>query len=76
DPRLWDNPDEVRPERFEEREENPFDLIPQGGCHAEKGHRCPGEGITIEVMKASLDILVNKVEYEVPEQSLHYSLAR
>ncbi|MCO4852162.1 cytochrome P450 [Bacillus vallismortis] len=76
DPRLWNNPDEFRPERFEEREENPFDLIPQGGGHAEKGHRCPGEGITIEVLKASLDFLVNKVEYDVPEQSLHYSLAR
>ncbi|MDO8223526.1 cytochrome P450 [Bacillus cabrialesii] len=76
DPRLWDNPDEFRPERFEEREENPFDLIPQGGGHAEKGHRCPGEGITIEVMKASLDFLVNQIEYGVPEQSLHYSLAR
>ncbi|MBU2660983.1 cytochrome P450 [Bacillus cabrialesii] len=76
DPRLWDNPDEFRPERFEEREENPFDLIPQGGGHAEKGHRCPGEGITIEVMKASLDFLVNQIEYDVPEQSLHYSLAR
>ncbi|OBA03749.1 cytochrome [Bacillus subtilis] len=76
DPRLWDNPDEFRPERFEEREENPFDLIPQGGGHAETGHRCPGEGITIEVMKASLDFLVNQIEYDVPEQSLHYSLAR
>ncbi|TYS09420.1 cytochrome P450 [Bacillus subtilis] len=76
DPRLWDHPDEFRPERFEDREENLFDLIPQGGGDAEKGHRCPGEGITIEVMKASLDFLVNKVEYDVPEQSLHYSLAR
>lgn len=27
-------------------------------------------------MKASLDFLVNQIEYEVPEQSLHYSLAR
>ncbi|NCT24576.1 fatty-acid peroxygenase [Bacillus subtilis subsp. subtilis] len=76
DPRLWDHPDEFRPERFSEREENPFDMIPQGGGHAEKGHRCPGEGITIEVMKASLDFLVHQIEYDVPEQSLHYSLAR
>ncbi len=76
DPRLWDNPDEFRPERFEKWEENPFALIPQGGGHAEKGHRCPGEGITIEVMKASLDFLVNHIDYNVPDQSLHYSLAR
>ncbi|MCV0025459.1 cytochrome P450 [Bacillus sp. XT-2] len=76
DPRMWDKPDEFRPERFKEREDNPFDFIPQGGGNAEKGHRCPGEGITIEVMKASLDFLVNQVEYDVPTQSLHYSLAR
>lgn len=73
---MIDHPDEFRPERFAEREENLFDMIPQGGGHAEKGHRCPGEGITIEVMKASLDFLVHQIEYDVPEQSLHYSLAR
>ncbi|MFZ3578392.1 cytochrome P450 [Virgibacillus sp. DJP39] len=76
DERLWPNPNEFRPERFEERNESLYDLIPQGGGNPAEGHRCPGEGITIEVMKASLDFLVNKVDYDVPDQDLDFSLVR
>ncbi|WNV81655.1 cytochrome P450 [Bacillus atrophaeus] len=76
DARLWEDPNEFRPERFRDRKEQLFDLIPQGGGDPAKGHRCPGEGITIEVMKVTLDFLVNHIEYEVPEQDLSYSLVR
>ncbi len=76
DARLWEDPNEFRPERFRDRKEQLFDLIPQGGGDPAKGHRCPGEGITIEVMKVTLDFLVNRIEYEVPEQDLSYSLVR
>jgi fatty-acid peroxygenase len=76
DPRIWKDPCEFRPERFQERKENLFDFIPQGGGDADQGHRCPGEGITVEIMKASLDFLVNKIDYKVPEQDLTYSLAK
>lgn len=76
DSRIWKNPDKFWPERFKEREDNLFDFIPQGGGNPAKGHRCPGEGITIEIMKASLDFLVNKIEYNVPNQKLSYSLSR
>ena len=76
DPRIWNNPDKFCPERFKERKENLFDFIPQGGGNPEKGHRCPGEGITIEIMKASLDFLVNKIEYDVPNQNLSYSMEK
>lgn len=76
DPKLWEKPNEFRPERFKEWKDGLFDFIPQGGGDAAKGHRCPGEGITIEVMKASLDFLANKVEFEVPDQDLSYSLAK
>lgn len=41
-----------------------------------KGHRCPGEGITVEIMKATLDFLINKVDYAVPNQDLSYRLDR
>ncbi|QUF67290.1 cytochrome P450 [Bacillus atrophaeus] len=76
DARLWEDPNEFRPERFKGRNEQLFDLIPQGGGDPAKGHRCPGEGITIEVMKVTLDFLINHIEYEVPEQDLSYSLVR
>ncbi len=34
------------------------------------------EDFTIEIMKASLDFLVNKIEYDVPNQNLSYSMKR
>ena len=76
DPKIWDNPDKFCPERFKNREDNLFDFIPQGGGDTAKGHRCPGEGITIEIMKATLDFLVNKIEYDVPNQNLSYDLGK
>jgi fatty-acid peroxygenase len=76
DSRLWENPNEFQPERFKEWKGSLFDFIPQGGGDPAKGHRCPGEGITVEVMKASLDFLVNKIEFEVPDQDLSYSLVK
>lgn len=74
--RIWEKPDEFDPDRFKDRKIGLFDFIPQGGGDPAKGHRCPGEGITIELMKTSVDFLVNKIEYEVPDQDLHYSLGR
>jgi fatty-acid peroxygenase len=76
DSKIWKNPDKFWPERFKERNDNLFDFIPQGGGDPSKGHRYPGEGITIEIMKASLDFLVNKIEYDVPNQDLRYSMAK
>jgi fatty-acid peroxygenase len=77
DPRLWEDPFEFCPERFGGWDGSLFDLIPQGGGDPSKGHRCPGEGITVEVIKASLDFLVNRIEYSVPEdQDLSFSLSR
>ena len=38
------------------------------------GHRCAGEWVTIEVMKVSLDYLVNRMNYEVPDQDLSFSM--
>lgn len=76
DARLWDKPNEFRPERFKEWKGSLFDFIPQGGGDPAEGHRCPGEGITVEVMKVSLDFLVNEIEFDVPDQDLSYSLVK
>lgn len=76
DPRIWDEPDEFRPARFNDWEGGFYDFIPQGGGDPREGHRCPGEGITVEIMKVSMDFLVNRFEFDVPEQDLSYSLSR
>ncbi|RUL53563.1 cytochrome P450 [Lysinibacillus antri] len=74
DPQIWDNPDEFQPERFANWEGTPFSFIPQGGGDYYLGHRCAGEGITIDVMKVSLDYLVNKIEFNMPEQNLDFEM--
>ncbi|WP_018661610.1 cytochrome P450 [Heyndrickxia acidiproducens] len=74
DPEIWDHPDAFRPERFEDWNSSLFELIPQGGSDPAKGHRCPGEGITQEVIKASLDFLCNKIDYRVPAQDLSFHM--
>lgn len=76
DPNIWNSPFTFLPERFRNRNENMFDFIPQGGGDQAKGHRCPGEEITVEILKTTLDFLVNKIEYRVPRQDLSYSLRR
>lgn len=75
DSRIWLNPYEFNPERFSDWEDNPYLFMPQGGGNME-GHRCAGEMVTIEVMKASLDFIANHLSYKVPAQNLKYRLCR
>ncbi|MER2006468.1 MAG: cytochrome P450 [Psychrobacillus sp.] len=74
DPHLWDNPEIFNPDRFAQWEDSPFSFIPQGGGDFNMGHRCAGEWVTIEVMKVSLQYLANKLEYDLPNQDLSYSM--
>ncbi|MFS0726307.1 cytochrome P450 [Paenibacillus sp. 1P07SE] len=74
DPKIWDNPEVFNPVRFAEWDGSPFGFIPQGGGDYFMGHRCAGEWVTIEVMKVSLDYLVNQMNYEVPDQDLSFSM--
>lgn len=74
DSELWDNAEVFNPERFSNWKGSPFNFIPQGGGDYLLGHRCAGEFVTIEVMKVSLDYLVNKLKYNLPEQDLSYSM--
>lgn len=76
DPKIWGDPEVFRPERFIGKGKNTFTFIPQGGGDTSKGHRCPGEGMTVELMKASLDFLLHHISYEIPKQDLSYSLTK
>ncbi|MEX5298110.1 cytochrome P450 [Kocuria sp. CPCC 205292] len=77
DPRLWEDPDSFRPERFRGRrwEESPRDLIAQGAGRHDEGHRCPGEWSTVELLKRAVRLLAAS-GLEVPPQDLSIRLNR
>jgi fatty-acid peroxygenase len=76
DERLWKRPDEFRPERFLRWSGSAFNFIPQGGGNHFRNHRCPGERLTIELMKTALRLLTTAMRYDIPEQDLRISLRR
>ena len=76
DARSWSEPEHFRPERFVGWRGDPFTLIPQGGGDVATGHRCPGETLTIEMMKTFARFVTKEISYDVPAQDLSVSLAR
>ncbi|WP_017301349.1 cytochrome P450 [Nodosilinea nodulosa] len=74
-PDLWDQPEEFRPDRFRDWQENAYDFIPQGGGDYQNNHRCAGEWLTIRVMERVLAFLVGEIDYRVPPQNLDFSLS-
>ncbi len=76
DPRVWEAPDDFRPARFVGRDIGPWEFIPQGGGPYVEGHRCPGEWLTIAVMKQAVRFLARELGYKVPEQDLSVDLGR
>ncbi|MED7923747.1 cytochrome P450 [Nonomuraea sp. LP-02] len=75
DPDLWPEPYSFRPERFLGRSIDPFELVPQGGGDPRTGHRCPGEDITVTLLR-ELVVRLARLDYDVPPQDLGISLRR
>lgn len=73
---IWKYPNLFQPENFRHHSFTPYDFIPQGGGDLKLGTRCPGEQITLELLKVSLDFLVTRLEYRVPLQDLTFRLSR
>jgi fatty-acid peroxygenase len=74
-PALWPDPERFNPERFVDREPDPFAFVPQGGGDPATGHRCAGEKVTVQLLKAATRLLT-RLDYDVPEQDLRYPLRR
>lgn len=76
DGRSWTHPERFDPERFQRGEANLFNFIPQGAGEVAETHRCPGEWITVELMKRAVRQLVSRIRYDVPPQDLSIDLGR
>jgi fatty-acid peroxygenase len=76
DARLWPEPGRFRPERFAGWQSDGFDLVAQGAGDYLTGHRCPGEAVTVELVKSALHLLASEVVYTVPRQDLSVDLSR
>lgn len=76
DGRIWEAPDEFRPERFEHHQPDAFEFVPQGGGDRSRNHRCPGEPIATELIRVAVKFLVQQITYEVPEQDLEIDRSR
>jgi fatty-acid peroxygenase len=75
DPKLWGQPGEFRPERFQHWDGSAYNFIPQGGG-TRLGHRCPGEWITMHNVVLALHFLTRTMNYDVPPQDLGFNLSR
>jgi fatty-acid peroxygenase len=76
DPRLWDEPDDFRPERFSNRVPTLFDLVPQGAGGLTADHRCPGEEPAVALTARATHLLASSMAYRVPSQNLELDLAK
>jgi len=77
DPMSWNEPASFKPERFLEEKMTLYNFVPQGGGDPARGHRCPGEDITVAIMKESLLFLVNELDYTVVDgQDLSINMHR
>jgi fatty-acid peroxygenase len=76
DRRIWDDPSAFRPERFHGKDVGIFGFIPQGPGDYFVNHRCPGEALTIELMKLAARFLSSAIEYQVPRQDLRLDWRR
>jgi fatty-acid peroxygenase len=75
DPGRWDLPYTFEPQRFLERPPRRDDLVPQGGGDRATGHRCPGEDVTVALLR-TLGPRLARLEYAVPPQDLRIPLTR
>jgi fatty-acid peroxygenase len=76
DERVWRNPETFDPRRFLQWNGDVYAFVPQGGGSHQLQHRCPGEWITVALMRAAIDFFMETIRYNVPEQDLRVDTTR
>lgn len=76
DPRIWQDPEVFRPERFSQWTGDAYRFVPQGAGDHMTTHRCPGEWITIAIINKAVHLLLEAIHYNVPRQNLKVDLSR
>ena len=71
----WTNAGQFRPERFIGWSGDAFAYIAQGAGRFEDNHRCPGEWLTIAVLKETVRQFAGSISYRIPVQDLSIDLA-
>ncbi|GHG26185.1 cytochrome P450 [Paracoccus aerius] len=75
DPRLFPAPQDFDPQRPLSWRDFGSDFVPQGAGSPHDGHRCPGERLTVAVIRHAARMLVERMDYSVPPQDLTVSLS-
>lgn len=70
DPRLFPHPHTFDPQRGISWRRQDHAFIPQGAGDARTTHRCPGEAFTVAAMREATRLLVEEMDYTVPDQDL------
>ncbi|WP_018701376.1 cytochrome P450 [Amorphus coralli] len=73
DPELWTEPERFDPDRFRVWSDDPYCFVPQGGGYVETGHRCPGERVTLELIKDASEAIA-AAGWHAPSQALDIDL--
>jgi fatty-acid peroxygenase len=76
DERVWQAPETFHPQRFLQWNGDAYSFVPQGGGSHQLQHRCPGEWITVALMRTAIDFLTETIRYKVPEQDLRVDTTR
>ncbi|CAD7041693.1 cytochrome P450 [Pseudorhizobium endolithicum] len=76
DGRFFPRSEDFRPERAISWRDQDCTFIPQGAGSAPTTHRCPGEMITVGLIRQAVRLLCRSMDYNVPRQDLEVRMNR